>query len=329
MASPALPGAPLGAADHRSLEQAADWYVRLHDDAADSADWQQWRAWLDRSPRHQAAWGYIESVSQRFAPLRASEPRAASAGLQAALAPPRRRHLRTLALLSGGLLGGWLAWRHTPLRDELLALAADYRSAVGQVREWRLADGSALWLNTASAVDFDDGPDERRLTLLRGEILVNAIGAARPFVVATPHGRLRTRAARFNLRLLADAARLAVFEGTVEIRSAARGDTLALSAGGQVSFSADGIGRPDLADPAAGAWTRGMLVANDMRLADLVAELARYRHGHLGVAPEVADLRVMGTYPLADADRTLQLLARALSLRVEQKLPWWTTLAPA
>ncbi|MCH3723226.1 hypothetical protein LZB93_09875, partial [Campylobacter coli] len=82
---------------------------------------------------------------------------------------------------------------------------------------------------------------------------------------------------------------------------------LALSAGGQVSFSADGIGRPDLADPAAGAWTRGMLVANDMRLADLVAELARYRHGHLGVAPEVADLRVMGTYPLADADRTLQL----------------------
>ena len=105
MAPPSSPDGLAGAADHRSLEQAADWYVRLHADAAGSADWQQWRAWLDRSPRHQAAWGYIESVSQRFAPLRAGEPRAASAGLQAALAPPRRRHLRTLALLSGGVLG--------------------------------------------------------------------------------------------------------------------------------------------------------------------------------------------------------------------------------
>ena len=63
-----------------------------------------------------------------------------------------------------------------------------------------------------------------------------------------------------------------------------------------------------------------------MRLDELVAELARYRHGHLGVAPEAAGLRVMGTYPLDDPDRTLQLLARALSLRVERKLPWWTTL---
>ena len=49
MAPPSSPDGLAGAADHRSLEQAADWYVRLHADAAGSADWQQWRAWLDRS----------------------------------------------------------------------------------------------------------------------------------------------------------------------------------------------------------------------------------------------------------------------------------------
>ena len=78
MAPPSSPDGLAGAADHRSLEQAADWYVRLHADAAGSADWQQWRAWLDRSPRHQAAWGYIESVSQRFAPF-ASVPKIGTA----------------------------------------------------------------------------------------------------------------------------------------------------------------------------------------------------------------------------------------------------------
>lgn len=327
----ASPAAPAGAADHRSLEQAADWYVRLHDDTVSAADWSQWRAWLARSPGHQAAWGYIEAVSQRFAPLRTeSEPRAASAGLQAALMPARRRHLRALALLSGGLLGSWLAWRHTPLRGELLALAADYRSATGQIREALLADGSRLWLNTASAADFDNGAAERRLTLLRGEMLVaTALDAARPFVVTTPQGRLRTQGTRFSVRLLDDAARLAVLDGAVQVRTAGSGDTLTVQAGSQVVYTADGIDRPGPLDPGTGAWTQGMIVANDMRLDELVAELARYQRGHLGVAPEAAAMRVMGTYPLADPDRTLQLLARALALRVDRKLPWWTTLTPA
>lgn len=327
----ASPAAPAGAADHRSLEQAADWYVRLHDDTVSAADWSQWRAWLARSPGHQAAWGYIEAVSQRFAPLRTeSEPRAASAGLQAALMPARRRHLRTLALLSGGLLGSWLAWRHTPLRGELMALAADYRSATGQIREALLADGSRLWLNTASAADFDNGAAERRLTLLRGEMLVaTALDAARPFVVTTPQGRLRTQGTRFSVRLLDDAARLAVLDGAVQVRTAGSGDTLTVQAGSQVVYTADGINRPGPLDPGTGAWTQGMIVANDMRLDELVAELARYQRGHLGVAPEAAAMRVMGTYPLADPDRTLQLLARALALRVDRKLPWWTTLTPA
>ncbi|WP_220806032.1 FecR family protein [Achromobacter sp. UMC71] len=323
--------APVGAADHRSLEQAADWYVRLHADAASAADWTQWRAWLERSPGHQAAWGYIEAVSQRFAPLRGEvASRAASAGLQAALRPARRRHLRSLALLSGGLLGSWLAWRHTPLRGELLALAADYRSATGQIRQAVLPDGSRLWLNTASAADFDNGASERRLTLLRGEMLVTtARDAARPFVVATPQGRLQTQGTRFSVRLLSQAARLAVLDGAVRVRTADSGDTLTVQAGSQVMYAAGGIDRPGPLDPGASAWTQGMIVANDMRLDELVAELARYQPGHLGVAPEVAGLRVMGTYPLTDPDRTLQLLARALSLRVERKLPWWTTLAPA
>lgn len=322
--------APGAVADHHSLEQAADWYVRLHADSVSAADWRQWRAWLDHSPRHRAAWGYIEAVSQRFAPLRATgEPRAASVGLRAALMPPRRRHLRALALLSGGLLGSWLAWRHTPLRGELLALAADYRSATGQIRETLLADGSRLWLNTASAANFDDGPHERRLTLLRGEILVAVVNAAHRFVAVTPQGRLQTRQARFGARLLDQTTRLTVLEGAVEIRTAVRGDTLTLQAGNQATFTAEGIDRPGPVGQDASAWTRGMLVANDMRLDNLVAELARYRHGHLGVAPEAAGLRVMGTYPLADPERALQLLARALSLRVERKLPWWTTLAPA
>ncbi len=60
-----------------------------------------------------------------------------------------------------------------------------------------------------------------------------------------------------------------------------------------------------------------------------MAELARYRHGHLAVDPAVAGLPVMGTYPLDDTDRALAMLEAALPVRVRRRLPWWVTLEPA
>ena len=40
-----------------------------------------------------------------------------------------------------------------------------------------------------------------------------------------------------------------------------------------------------------------MLVVENARLADLLERLGEYRSGYLGVAPEVADLRISGSFP--------------------------------
>ncbi|WYX51809.1 hypothetical protein WJ971_08940 [Achromobacter xylosoxidans] len=58
----------------------------------------------------------------------------------------------------------------------------------------------------------------------------------------------------------------------------------------------------------------------------LVNELGRYRKGYLGVAPEVADMLVMGVFPADDPDRALDLLERNLPVRVQRPLPWWTSI---
>jgi transmembrane sensor len=68
-----------------------------------------------------------------------------------------------------------------------------------------------------------------------------------------------------------------------------------------------------------------MLVADNIPLRQLIGELSRYRPGHLGCAPEVAELSVMGTYSLADTDRVLALLEDALPVKTRKTLPWWTT----
>ncbi|MOA28015.1 fec operon regulator FecR [compost metagenome] len=71
-----------------------------------------------------------------------------------------------------------------------------------------------------------------------------------------------------------------------------------------------------------------MLVASQMRLADFLAELGRYRHGQLGCSERVADLRIAVSYPLDDSERILQMLEVALPVRVKQFTRYWVTVEP-
>lgn len=83
------------------------------------------------------------------------------------------------------------------------------------------------------------------------------------------------------------------------------------------------------AHPDADARTRGLLIADQMRLDLLVAELSRYRRGHLGVAPKIAGLPVDGVFPLRNADAALAMLEDSLPVRVQRPLPRYTMLEAA
>jgi hypothetical protein len=58
------------------------------------------------------------------------------------------------------------------------------------------------------------------------------------------------------------------------------------------------------------AWTDGLLVARSMPLSDLVAQLSRYRAGHLACDERVAQLRISGVFSLTDTERSLDLLQK-------------------
>jgi len=325
--SAAAPGEPC----HRAMEQAAEWYALLRSEEATERDQQRWRAWLDQDPEHQRAWQYVESVSRRFAPLQSTpDPRRTAEGLWEANTRllQRRRVLAGIVGLAGAGLLGWGTWRHTPLPLMAQAWRADFRTATGESRKLELPDGTRLWLNTATAVNQDYSVRQRRLHLVVGEIHIDtAADPSRPFVVETPPGRLRALGTRFTVRLDGEQTFLAVYEGAVEVRTH-QGTEATLQARQQVRFGPQGIDAIQPANPAREAWRRGVLMAQDMTLRELVAELRRYRHGHLGLDPEVADLRVFGNFPLTDTDDTLDMLAAALPVRIRRTLPWWVSIEP-
>lgn len=320
-----------GEPSHEILEQAAEWYALLRSEEADAGDRERWQAWMATAAEHRRAWGYVESVSRHFATLQtAPDPRGTAEELWKANGRmmQRRRALGSLVAVVGIGLAGWLTWRSTPLPYLTRTRNADYRTATGEIREIALPDGSRVWLNTATAIREAYDARYRTLSLIEGEILIDtASDPSRPFVVETPQGRLRALGTRFAVRRRGESSELSVHAGAVEIATQS-GAWNVVPAGRRTHFTHDGIAPLAPTDSAGEAWSRGVLIVEDMRLGELVEELRRYRSGHLGLSPSVADLKVFGSFPIDDTDATLDMLASALPIRIQRRLPWWVSIEP-
>lgn len=320
---------PAAAPDFPTLQEAAEWFALLRADDANSRDRQRWQIWLDAEPSHREAWRKVEAVNQQFNILPGEVARDAltAKGVQ------RRKLAQRLALLCVATsAGGLLASARAP-RDYLAALNAQYRTEIGATQKLVLADGSLMWLNTASAADAYFSDELRRIVLHKGEVLIETApdqhAPKRPLVVDVRNGRLRALGTRFTVRLDGELTHLAVLEGAVRIEPTDSDTSLVVPAGAEVSFSSDWIGKPVATDESRTAWKRNMLMPDNMRLADFLAELSRYRRGYLGCAPEVAELRLVGVYPLADTDRVLTALTASLPVKVRRILPWWVSVEAA
>jgi len=307
--------------DTAVLRAAAEWLMRLQSGDASDADRRAFEEWRQQSPLHEAAWQRAESVLNAFDQIPKDLARAT---LQRVRKRGRRQVLLTLVALAALPATTWLVQRRYPMSG----WTADLRTSRGEISTVDLPDGSRVVLATASAVDVAFTPEVRHLILRDGEILVatahHPSPDARPFLVETPQGGVRALGTRFSVRQFADRVRVCVFEDAVEIQPlhAAR---IRLSAGQQIDFDNGTTHAIQSVAETAAAWEHGMLVASSMRLADVVAELARYRNGVVRCHPQVADLRVSGAFPLANTDLSFALLEKVLPVRVGGLGGYWVT----
>jgi transmembrane sensor len=316
-------------------DQAADWLTLLMSGEASEAERARWQAWRAEHPDHERAWRHIESIVGR---LKVLQPKAAYQSLspyagEAPRQPGRRQALQLL--LWGGFAGA--AATLGSRTQTWQSLSASHRTATGEQRSWTLEDGTQLQLNTASAVSvlFDD--TQRRLRLHAGELMIvtghtrrDGQREQRPFIVETAEGEILALGTRFSVRQHAAHSQVIVFESAVEIRPrGASAGVQRLNAGERLAFSASGFGMSSAIDEQDGAWTRGQIIADNMRLADFVAELARYRPGIVRCTEDVAELRLSGVFPLQDTDRILANLPNVLPLAVQQRSRYWVTVMAA
>lgn len=296
------------------LEQAAAWFVQLDSESVSAEDRQRWRAWRTASAEHERAWQRAELLGRKFAAI---PPRLGIATLQTSKPLGRRRVLQQLAVV---LVVGLLSWTGYQLPER----AADYRTAIGEIKTITLADGTRLTLNTASAVDIEFSDQQRRVQLRSGEVLIETAPdpapAHRPFSVATSQGTVTALGTRFTVRENTAKSHVAVLEGRVDIQPAqSAGTGQWLNAGQAADFTATHVTVPQPVNTGAASWAQGFLQADNLPLCDFVAELARYRTGSLTCDPAIARLHISGAFPLADTDRALASLADTLPVTIDKR----------
>ena len=308
----------------RVLDDAIGWQLCLDSGCGSAQERAEFERWHAASEEHARAWRQLGMLDQRFA--------AAAGPARKALLQSRVSLRQRVRKIGGGLaslllVSGLISWSNA--HQSLGYWLADQRTATGEQRSLRLDDGTLISLNTHSAVDIRFSAKERLIVLRDGEISIETGHKDdRPFVVATEDGRMRALGTRFLVRLEDQGTRLSVLQSAVAAKPQVSGEEQILREGQQVLMSHDHLGRIDSLSPGADAWTRGMLVVDNVRLGDLVEELGRYRPGYLGVAPEVAGLRITGSFPLNNTDLALQSLLPTLPVQVQQRTPWWVTLVP-
>lgn len=307
------------------VRAAIHWQLRLETANDSQLVRHQILAWCRRAPENALAWQQLGTLQQEVsASLDAlGQPELALPVLQRAGTDLQRR--RTLKLLAATLMlagpAGYTVHQHSPWRS-------DFTTGTGERRTLELADGSRVMLNTNSALDVAFDTDWRQLTLHRGEVMVDTLGATsdpRPLRLSCDFGHCQTRGSRFVVRQHEHYAQVVVEQGRLQLLGmSGRGQ----EAGAGESWRLDqhGVSRTGNGALEPAAWTRGMLVVDDIRLAEFAAELARYRHGYLGVDQQVANLRLSGVFQLDDPDALLADLPLVLPIEVRSRTRWWTTL---
>jgi len=306
------------------LDAAIAWQLTL--DSSSPLEREEFAKWHAANEEHARAWRQLGMLDQRFS--------VANGPARSALLQSREGIRRRVRKLGSGLasvvavvgLALFAGERYLPLDYWL----ADQRTATGEQRTVRLADGTVVNLNTHSAMDVRFDEKQRLIVLQEGEILIETgHGDARPFLVETAEGSMRALGTRFLVKREDAGTRLSVLQSAVAAHPQSDPQEQILREGQQVLIRHNGLDSVMALNPGVDAWTRGMLVVDNARLEDLVHELGRYRRGHLGISPEVADLRITGSFPLHDTDKALNALLPTLPVQIEQHTPWWVTVAKA
>lgn len=149
----------------------------------------------------------------------------------------------------------------------------------GQKSKIMLSDGSLLWLNSESSIQFSEGfTDSLRKIHLQGEAYFEVKKEHRPFIVSTDNIEVKVLGTSFNVNAYANEETniVSLASGKVELINKINQEIHTLDPGWQIVYSADTITRKQVAIEVIGEWKDGIISFENDNFEFIVKRLERY-----------------------------------------------------
>lgn len=305
-------------------ETALDWLLLIQQHPDDPELSTQLYAWRASAPEHDAAYRKALKVWRLSG-------EALSLPLEPAPSPvltpaPAPRHLRRRKRsLIGAAVAACAVFMLLP---DWQALRADFHSPTAEHRDITLSDGSHVLLDSDSLVDVQFDPQQREVTLLRGQAFFSVQpDAARAFYVNAGPVRVRVTGTAFAVNLQGSHVDVSVESGTVAVKtsqSSSAPDHL-LHHGDQLRYNAsdDSTRLAQLPNEQIAPWRRWQLVAIDQSVEDVVAQLRRYQPGLILLTDKtLGQRRITAALNLRDPKRALQAAIAPLGGQLQDSVPY-------
>ncbi|MEI2417876.1 FecR domain-containing protein [Orrella sp. JC864] len=306
------------------LEQEARAWLRL----LASGQVRQWDAeafkrWLDTSVAHRQAFAQVKRRWDLLKPAAGEylyrHPLEAARHEQAMARRPARAGRRAFLGAAAGAAAVAGVTAFTPAGRLLLSPAqwgADYRTGTGEQRSLQLAGRVNVMLNTQTSIRQQAGaPDGAAgIDLLAGEAAIDLPEGSALFAVAAGAGRSLSGAGSFEVRYLDGIVCVSCIDGQVQVEHPAGGGRLLPRQ--QLLYDARHVSAVAAIEPTrVSAWRHGELVFERTRLAEVIAEINRYRQGRVVLMNEaVRNQAVSGRFRVASLDAALQQLQHTFAL---------------
>jgi transmembrane sensor len=303
----------------RAQEEARNWLRRLTSGEVTKADLDAFERWRVENPKHRHAlaeanllWDVLGKVAReaRAGDLKRSPVRSV-------LDRPigRRAVFAGAAAASVAYLVERPPFHFWPAVAELMAA---YHTATGERRELAAAPGIAVQMDTQTSLTTPITTGQLySLELISGQLAVSVQPTAdRSVVISAAGGQVRASHANFDIRREGSSVCVTCAEGAVQVSHGSASATL--GPGRQVTYDEQGLGSEVIADPAVvTAWQRGLLIFRDAPLADVIAEVNRYRPGRIILLNKALEERkVLAGFRLDRIDDVVNYIRDAFDAKV-------------
>jgi transmembrane sensor len=351
--------------ERKTMEaEARRWLVKLDgDDEPGAKDIAELREWVARSPLHRqellrisAFWDDANILTELSIPLHSkaqtrSEP--SPGWLARLLRPAPALQLAGVVAVVCLLAVTLVPWLQT---QSITATNGIYASAIGELRDQVLADGSVVTINTDSQIEVDYSDAVRKVRLLRGEAhFAVASDPDWPFEVYAGNGLVTAVGTAFSVYLDDNEVTVTVSEGRVDLAAAVEPGGAVISGSGGAKIMAHkkiaslGIGqsavfhnRVIIADLAGShavdsdllpeittlteqqlsrklSWREGYLVFSGDPLGDVIDQVNRYMPTTIEIVdPGLSEIRIGGRFKVGELEAMLEVLESSFDIQVSR-----------